>query len=95
MQLERGQRTVEVLKQGQFQPVQVDEQVTVIYAVTNGYTDEVPVSSILRWEAEFLRFMRSAHPEIGKKITDSKQLDDATEKDLKAAIEQFKKQIAA
>ncbi|MSP78428.1 MAG: F0F1 ATP synthase subunit alpha [Dehalococcoidia bacterium] len=94
-QLERGQRMVEVLKQGQFQPVQMEEQVTIIYAVTNGYLDEVPVTTVARWESEFHRFMRSAHPEICKKIAESKLLDEAAEKDLKTAIEQFKKQFAA
>ena len=54
-QLERGQRTVEVLKQGQYVPQPVEEQVMIIYVATNGYLDEVPVDRAGRWEEEFRR----------------------------------------
>ena len=93
-QLERGQRTVEVLKQLQYVPMPVEEQVLILYAVTNGHLDTLPIPQAARWESEFLRFMRSAHPEVGAKIADSKQLDDATENALKAALEGFKRQFA-
>ncbi|MBM3946486.1 MAG: F0F1 ATP synthase subunit alpha [SAR202 cluster bacterium] len=92
-QLERGQRTVEILKQGQFVPMPVEEQVMALYAVTSGHLDEVPVPQASRWESEFLRFMRTAHPEIGKKVLDSRQLDEANENALKTAIEEFKRQF--
>ncbi|MSQ12736.1 MAG: F0F1 ATP synthase subunit alpha [Dehalococcoidia bacterium] len=93
-QLERGQRTVEVLKQLQFVPVPVEEQVLILYAVTNGHLDTVLIPQVARWESEFLRFMRTTHAQVGAKIADSKQLDDPTENALKAALEGFKRQFA-
>jgi len=93
-QLERGQRTVEVLKQGQFTPQPMEQQVMVIYAVTNGYLDEVPVDQVGRWESEFQRFMRTAHSEIGEKIAESRLLEDDTETSLQVAIQEFQKQFS-
>jgi F-type H+-transporting ATPase subunit alpha len=94
-QLERGQRTVEVLKQPQYVPMAIEDQVQILYAVTNGYLDDVPGDKVARWESEYLTFMRTAHGAIGKKILETRQLDDATEAELKAATEQFKKQFVA
>jgi len=90
-QLDRGLRTTEVLKQPQFSPLRLDQQVMIIYAVTNGYLDDVPVDKIQAWEAEFQRFMANAHPEVGERIMTDKRLDDDLIEQLKAAIEQFKK----
>ena len=90
MQLERGQRLQEVLKQAQYEPVQLEQQVTIIFAATNGYLDDVPVSKIGAWEAAFHQFMASSHPEIGQTIVREKRLDDATLESLRAAIEEFK-----
>ncbi|MGB3906189.1 MAG: F0F1 ATP synthase subunit alpha, partial [Anaerolineae bacterium] len=67
-QLERGQRLTEVLKQPQYEPVPLDHQVVLIYAVTNGYADEVPIDKMGDWADGLLRFMDSVHPEIGRRI---------------------------
>src|SRR5437773_4689154 len=66
-QLERGARTVEVLKQGQYQPMPVEQQVTIIYAVTNGFLDDVEVPHIREWERGFHEYMSARHPKIGEK----------------------------
>jgi F-type H+-transporting ATPase subunit alpha len=83
-----------VLKQLQYVPMPVEEQVLILYAVTNGHLDSVAIPQVSRWESEFLRFMRTTHAEVGTKIADSKQLDEATESALKAALEGFKRQFA-
>jgi len=91
-QLERGQRTVEILKQAQFVPQAVEEQVMVLFAVTNGYLDEVAVDQAGRWEQEFQRFLRSNHAEIGDKIRTTGLLDEDTEASLSKAIGEFQNQ---
>ncbi|HUH11557.1 MAG TPA: F0F1 ATP synthase subunit alpha [Longimicrobiales bacterium] len=93
-QLERGKRTVEVLKQPQYAPMAVEQQVMVLYAVTNGLLDEVPVNRIREWEVGFHDFMRERHPEVGDAIRESRQIDDDTEAKLKAAIEAYHEQFA-
>jgi F-type H+/Na+-transporting ATPase subunit alpha len=93
-QLERGLRTQEVLKQPQFSPYPLDKEVTIIYAVTNGYLDDVPVEKVSAWEAEFHRFMEGEHPEILQTIMREKALSDETIEALKAAIDQFKQTVA-
>jgi F-type H+-transporting ATPase subunit alpha len=90
-QLERGLRIQEVLKQPQFSPVSLENQVMIIYAVTNGYLDQVPVDKVGRWEAEFYRFMQSSHPQIGQTIATEKAMSDELIKELGAAIEEFNK----
>jgi F-type H+/Na+-transporting ATPase subunit alpha len=92
-QLERGLRSQEVLKQPQFQPFSLAKEVTIIYALTNGFLDDVPIDSVRAWEVEFHRFMETAHPEIGDTIAKEKTLSDATIATLRAAIEEFKKQV--
>ncbi len=92
-QLERGLRTVEVLKQPQYQPVPLEKQVMIIYAVTNGYLDDVPVEKVRAWEDEFLRWVELSHPEIGKSIAETKDLSDETIEKLRAAIEEFKRTV--
>lgn len=94
-QLDRGQRTVEILKQAQFVPQAVEEQVIVLFAVTNGYLDEVAVDQASRWEQEFQRFLRSNHPEIGDKIRTTGLLDEDTEASLSKAIGEFQNQFVA
>src|SRR5947208_3675672 len=92
-QLERGLRSQEVLKQAQFQPFSLAKEVTIIYALTNGYLDDVPIDKVRGWETEFHRFMETAHPEIIETITKEKALSDETIAALKAAIDEFKKQV--
>ena len=88
-QLDRGARTVEILKQPQYQPMPVETQVMVIYAVTNGFVDEVPVAEIRQWEHDFLAFMAAQFPQVGEKIRTEKALSKDLEAELKRAIERF------
>ena len=88
-QLDRGARTVEILKQPQYQPMPVETQVMVIYAVTNGFVDEVPVAEIRQWEHDFLAFMASQFPQVGEKIRTEKALSKDLEAEFKRAIERF------
>jgi F-type H+-transporting ATPase subunit alpha len=92
-QLERGARVVEVLKQLQYEPMSVEHQVMIIYAVTNGYLDDVPVADCKRFEIEFLEYVESRHPGIGKHIAGKGTLTDEIEQNLREAIEDFKKQF--
>jgi F-type H+-transporting ATPase subunit alpha len=93
-QLERGLRSQEVLKQPQFEPFSLAKEVTIIYALTNGYLDDVELDKVRNWENEFHRFMETAHPEIGETIMRDKTLSDETINALKAAIDEFKQQVA-
>lgn len=90
-QLERGQRMTELLKQPQYQPVSLANQVEILYAGTNGYLDDVPLDKIRAFEIAFQRYMEASHPDIGRKIAESKDIDSATEAALKSAIEDFKR----
>ena len=93
-QLDRGARTVEVLKQGQYQPMPVEEQVASIYAGTQGFLDSVGVKDVVRYEAAMLSYLRSDHADVLGKIRDTKALDDDTAKALKEALATFGKQFA-
>jgi len=90
-QIERGQRITEVLKQAQFVPMTLADQVLILYAVINGYLDDIPVSKVMDFETYFLKIMGTVHSEIGETIAKTKDLDDEAEKKLKAAIEESKK----
>ena len=89
-QIDRGFRVQEILKQPQYQPVSVEHQALIIYAVTNGYLDDVPVNKVQAWEEAFHRFMDAAHPEVGRSIVTEKALSAEAEEKLKAAIVEFK-----
>lgn len=89
-QLQRGRRITEVLKQPQYSPMSLGKQVMILYAVTNGYLDDVPVDKIITREGEFHRFMETNHPELEQKINDDKEIKTETEGALKSAIEEFK-----
>jgi F-type H+-transporting ATPase subunit alpha len=89
-QLNRGARLVEVLKQPQYQPVPVEQQVAIIYAVTNGYLDDVKVPEIRQWERDLLKYLEASHPEVLKDIKTKRVLDDDITNRLKAAITAFK-----
>src|SRR6266704_3301370 len=93
-QLARGARVVEVLKQPQYQPMPVERQVLLIFAVTNGYLDDVAVPHIKGWEQGFLDFMTAQHPEIGDEIRTRRVFTDDLTGRLRAAIDEYKK-IAA
>jgi F-type H+-transporting ATPase subunit alpha len=89
-QLERGQRITEVLKQPQYSPLPLEKEVTILYAVINGYLDDVPLEKVAAFESAFHSFMETNHPEIGKGIASSKDLTSETEEALKKAIGEFK-----
>lgn len=89
--LARGERMTELLKQGQYVPMPVEEQVAVLYVGVNGYLDDIEIDSVSRFEQEFLRYMRSLHPDILGDIKAKKELDEDLLKRLQKAIEDFKK----
>jgi F-type H+-transporting ATPase subunit alpha len=88
-QLTRGQRMQEILKQPQYEPMPLENQVMVIFAGTNGYADGVPVERMKKWEADLVRNLTTSHPEIGKDIADKKQITPETEKKLREALSAF------
>jgi F-type H+-transporting ATPase subunit alpha len=87
-QLSRGERLMELLKQPQYSPWRLNHQVMLIYAGTRGHLDKVAVSDISRWEREFVRYMDSAHPEVGV-LLQKGAWNDEIESDLKQAIVDF------
>jgi len=93
-QLERGQRLTEVLKQPQYEPVPLDHQVMLIYAVTNGYADNIPIDKMVEWAEGFLRFMDSVHPEIGRVIMETERLDEETENKLCEVILEYDETVS-
>lgn len=88
-QLNRGQRIQEILKQPQYQPMQLDKQVMSLYAVTNGYLENVPVEQVKRWEREMHTYMDANHSEIGQTILRTKDLPDSTIDSLRLALDDF------
>ena len=90
-QLERGARTVEVLKQGQYSPMAVEQQVMIIYAVTNGFLDDVPVNAVRDWERGFHDYMAAEYPQVGEGLRTQKDLTKELEADLRRGIEAYKK----
>ncbi|MBE9524079.1 MAG: F0F1 ATP synthase subunit alpha [Chloroflexi bacterium] len=87
--LERGRRLQEILKQPQYQPVPLGEQVIVIYATTQGFSDDVALDRMLEWEISLTRTMGTSYPEIGKGITEQGRITDELEVELRAALEAF------
>ncbi len=96
--LDRGYRMVELLKQGQYQPMHVVDQVLSIYAGTRGHMDKIKVTLVAEWEKDFLAFMREQKSEIWKRIEESKDLkldENKRMPELEAAIKEFQAQFAA
>ena len=89
-QIARGQRIVEILKQPVFSPMPIEKQVIIIYAVTNGYLDDVPVNKVREFENSFQRHMEATQAELLKTIAVKKELDPQMEESLKKAIQEFK-----
>jgi F-type H+-transporting ATPase subunit alpha len=94
-QLERGQRMVEILKQPPYQPLPIEKQVVIIYAGANGYLDDIPATSVVKFEAELYPFIESRYAEIFEGIRAKKKIDDEIENKLKTALEDFKSQFNA
>ncbi len=88
-QLDRGYRMVELLKQPQFQPMNVIDQVMVIYAGTKGYLDKVPIKEVLPWQDQFLRFMRTERSDVRNSLVKTKKFNPDIEKQLGEAINAF------
>ena len=89
-QLTRGQRMQEILKQSQYEPMTLENQVMVIFAGTNGYADNVPVERMKKWETDLVRNLTTSHPELGKDIAEKKQITPETDGKLREALEAFK-----
>jgi len=95
MQLARGERLVEILKQPQYRPLPFEKQVLIIFAANNGYVDDFPVSALNRYEAELNSFFDLRKSEILNEIREKKAIDDALRGKIVAALDEFKKEFAA
>jgi F-type H+-transporting ATPase subunit alpha len=93
-QLARGRRLMEILKQPQYQPMDVEEQVLIIWAAINGHTDDVAVENVRRFEAELLRFVENSHPGLLQMIREKKAINDEIKADLQQALADFKERWA-
>ena len=89
-QLQRGERLVELLKQPQYKPLSVAQQIISIFAGVRGLVDDIAVADIQKFESGLVNFIEDKHKNLIDKIHDAKKLDDETEAQVKAAIEEFK-----
>lgn len=90
-QLNRGQRLVEVLKQGQYQPMNAEKQVAILFAGANGYLDEWPMEAVGDYEKQMLEFMESKYPEILSEIKEKNDISDNLDEKMRKALDEFKK----
>jgi F-type H+/Na+-transporting ATPase subunit alpha len=95
MQLERGVRLVEILKQPQYRPIPNEKQVLIIFAANNGFLDDYPVSALKRYETELYAFFDNRQGELVAELRDKKAIDDAMKGSIIAAMGQFKKEFTA
>ncbi len=93
--LARGERTVEILKQGQYEPLSAEKQVASLWTVVNGYVDDIPVTAVGRFESEWLAYLKSHYTYLLETIASTKQLSDDTVASLKEAAEKFKMTFVA
>ncbi len=93
-QLDLGERMTEILKQPQYVPMPLENEVIILYAVTNGYFDEVPVTRVRAVEEQLLRFVATTYPGIGQAIAKDKAISDKTEEELQKAIPEFMETLA-
>jgi F-type H+-transporting ATPase subunit alpha len=89
-QLNRGARLVELLKQGQYQPLPVDKQILIIYAGTNGFVDDLPLTALKKFEQELYAFVELKHPDIFSDILKKRELDAELREKINKALEEFK-----
>ena len=94
-QIDRGQRTTEILKQPQYNPYPVEDQVMAIYVGVKGYLDDIEVDEVVNFEKQLLDFMHTNHPEVGESIRTEKKLIEETEENLRKAIAEFKERYNA
>ena len=93
-QLDRGARMVETLKQSQYSPLAVEDQVLTIFTAVRGFLTDIPVGKVVQFHNDFIKFIHSRHPDIGKKILEQKKLDDKLELQIISAINEFKDTIS-
>ena len=93
-QIERGRRTVEILKQGQFTPMSMENQVVVLYAITKGYVDQVAVEKVREWETGLHAFLQREHADLLSMLAERKALDEEIENGLKQAIDGWNKEFS-
>jgi len=89
-QLNRGSRLVELLKQGQYEPLPVEKQILIIYAGTNGFVDEIPLTALKKYEQELYSFVESKHPDIFAEILKKRELDSELSAKINKALDEFK-----
>ncbi len=88
-QLTRGQCMQEILKQPQYEPMSIENQVMVIFAGTNGFADGVPLDQVKKWEGELIRYLSTSYPEVGRDIAEKKRISPETEEKLRLALATF------
>ncbi|MBQ9487311.1 MAG: F0F1 ATP synthase subunit alpha, partial [Selenomonadaceae bacterium] len=93
-QLDRGARMVETLKQAQYSPLAVEDQVLTIFTAVRGFLSDIPVNKVVTFHSDFIKFMHNRHKDIGEKIAAQKKLDDNLEAEISAAIKEFKETIS-
>lgn len=89
--LDQGERMMEILKQPQYSPMKVEDQVVILYAVVNGHLADIPIEKIAQFEKDFLNYVNNNHPEIIESIRETKDLTEDTEEKINEVIEEFKK----
>ncbi len=92
-QLNRGERIIEVLKQRQYKPMAIADQIMIIYALTNGYLDDVEISELQKFELEYLEYIHHSYPQVLEVITRTGDFDDKLEKTIRKALEKFKEKF--
>jgi len=93
-QLDRGERATEVLKQTENQPLSMEQEVMILFALAQGYLDDVPVDRVGEWQEQFQQFMSASHPEVGESIAKEKRITDEIDKNLRASVEEFKQTVS-
>jgi F-type H+/Na+-transporting ATPase subunit alpha len=89
-QLNRGSRLVELLKQGQYEPLPVEKQILIVYAGTNGFVDELPLTVLKKYEQELYSFVESKHPDLFADILKKRELDSDLRAKMNKVLEEFK-----
>uniref|UniRef100_A0A831T7Z8 ATP synthase subunit alpha n=2 Tax=Thermorudis TaxID=1649508 RepID=A0A831T7Z8_9BACT len=92
-QIDRGLRLTEVLKQPQYQPMPVEEQVAIIWVATNGYLDDVLVEHVREFERQYLDYLRTSHPEVLRRIAEERELKDDLVEQMRSIVQEFKRAI--
>src|SRR6185436_3415611 len=94
-QLNRGKRLVEILKQGQYEPLPFSKQIMIIYAGTNGFLDDLAVEDVKAFEHDLNKYLETVNPGILKTIMEKKTLDDALKADINKVLTEFKQRFVA